>query len=96
MHFIERLTRWEGIVFGFMLGVVATVVGSMAYNEIQGMARVSHFKRSLHNNQLEEIATIMEEELAAATTAMKDGLPLEISNYLAFHYMPKLHAHHMD
>ncbi len=27
---------------------------------------------------------------------MKDGQPLEISNYLAFHFMPKLYAHHMD
>ena len=36
MQFIERFTRWEGMVFGFMLGVVATVVGSMAYNEIAG------------------------------------------------------------
>jgi len=96
MSFMERLTRWEGIVFGFIIGVVATVVGSMGYNEISGTLRVSHLKRSLHNNQLEEIATLMEEELAAATTAMKDGRPLEISNYLAFHYMPKLYAHHMD
>ena len=96
MSFMERLTRWEGIVFGFIIGVVAPVVGSMGYNEISGTLRVSHLKRSLHNNQLEEIATLMEEELAAATTAMKDGRPLEISNYLAFHYMPKLYAHHMD
>jgi hypothetical protein len=42
MHFIERLTRWEGILFGFIIGVAATVVGSMAYNEINGMLRVSH------------------------------------------------------
>jgi uncharacterized protein YjbI with pentapeptide repeats len=96
MQFIERFTRWEGIVFGFMLGVAATVVGSMAYNEIAGTLRVSHLRRSLHNNQLEEIAELMEEELAAAATAMKDGRPLEISSYLAFHYMPKLYDHHMD
>jgi len=96
MHFIERFSRWEGIVFGFVIGVAATVVGSMAYNEINGMLRVSHLKRSLHNNQLEEIATFLEGELATATTAMKDGQPLEISSYLAFHFMPKLYAHHMD
>jgi uncharacterized protein YjbI with pentapeptide repeats len=96
MHFIERLTRWEGIVFGFVIGVAVTVVGSMAYNEIAGTLRVSHFRRSLHDNQLEEIAAIMEEELAAASSAMKDRLPLAISDYLAFHYMPKLYAHHMD
>ena len=96
MQFIERFTRWEGIVFGFIIGVAATVVGSMAYNEIAGTLRVSHLKRSLHNNQLEEIATLMEEELAVATTAMKDGTPLDISNYLAFHFMPMLYAHHMD
>jgi uncharacterized protein YjbI with pentapeptide repeats len=96
MHFIERFSRWEGIVFGFVIGVAATVVGSMAYNEIVGTLRVSHLKRSLHNNQLEELATILEQELATATTAMKDDQPLEISNYLAFHFMPKLYAHHMD
>ncbi len=96
MHFIERFTRWEGIVFGFIIGVTATVVGSMAYNEINGTLRVSHLKRSLHNNQLEEIATFLEEELATASTAMKDGQPIEISNYFAFHFMPKLYAHHMD
>jgi uncharacterized protein YjbI with pentapeptide repeats len=79
-----------------MIGVAATVVGSMAYNEINGTIRVSHLKRSLHNNQLEEIAALLEQELAAATTAMKDDRPLEISNYLAFHYMPKLYAHHMN
>jgi uncharacterized protein YjbI with pentapeptide repeats len=27
---------------------------------------------------------------------MKDNRPLQISNYLAFHFMPKLYAHHMD
>ncbi len=96
MSVFERLTRWEGIVFGFVLGVAATVVGSMAYNEIAGTLRVSHLKRSLHDNQLEEIANLIEEELATATTAMKDGKPLQISNYLAFHFMPKLYAHHMD
>ncbi len=96
MHFIERLTRWEGIVFGFMIGIAVTVVGSMAYNEIRGTLRVSHLERSLHNNQLEEIAALLEGELATASTAMKDGTPLEISNYLAFHFMPKLYAHHMD
>jgi uncharacterized protein YjbI with pentapeptide repeats len=96
MHFIERFTRWEGIVFGFIIGVTATVVASMAYNEINGMVRVSHLKRSFHNNQLEEIAAFLEAELATASTAMKDGRPLEISNYLAFHFMPKLYAHHMD
>ncbi|MCW9079688.1 MAG: pentapeptide repeat-containing protein, partial [Gammaproteobacteria bacterium] len=96
MHFIERLNRWEGILFGFIIGVTATVVGSMAYNEINGLLRVSHLKRSFHNDQLEEIATFLEAELATATTAMKDGQPLEISNYFAFHFMPKLYAHHMD
>jgi uncharacterized protein YjbI with pentapeptide repeats len=96
MHFIERFSRWEGILFGFVIGITATVVGSMAYNEINGMLRVSHLKRSLHNNQLEEIAAFLEGELATATTAMKDGRPLEISNYFAFHFMPKLYAHHMD
>jgi uncharacterized protein YjbI with pentapeptide repeats len=96
MHFIERFSRWEGIVFGFIIGVAATVVASMAYNEIAGTLRVSHLKRSLHNNQLEEFAAILEQELATASTAMKDGRPLQISNYLAFHFMPKLYAHHMD
>ena len=80
MSFVQRLTQWEGIVFGFIVGIAATVVGSMAYNEISGTLRVSHLRRSLHNNQLEEIATLMEQELAAATTAMKDGRPLQISN----------------
>jgi len=96
MHFIERFSRWEGILFGFIIGITATVVGSMAYNEINGMLRVSHLKRSLHNNQLEEIAASLEGELATASTAMKDGRPLEISDYFAFHFMPKLYAHHMD
>ena len=26
MHFIERFSRWEGILFGFVIGVTATVV----------------------------------------------------------------------
>jgi len=96
MTFLDRLTRWEGIVFGFMIGVAATVVMSMAYNEINGLFRVSHFKRSLHNHRLDEIATLMEEELAVARSAMEDGVPLELSHYLASQYMPMLYAHHMD
>jgi len=96
MTFSDRLTRWEGIVFGFMLGVAATVVFSMAYNEINGLFRVSHWKRSLHNHNLEEITALMEEELATARTAMEDDVPLELSHYLATQYMPKLYAHHMD
>ena len=96
MTFLDRLTRWEGIVFGFMIGVAATVVVSMAYNEIHGLFRVSHWKRSLHNQRLDEIATLMEEELATARSAMEDDVPLELSHYLATQYMPMLYAHHMD
>ncbi len=96
MKVIDRLRRWEGIVFGFMIGVVATFVGSMAYNEINGFLHVSHWKRSLHNQQLDEIASLMEEELEVATAAMEDGIPLELSTYLATQYMAKLYAHQMD
>jgi len=96
MTFIDKLGRWEGMIFGFILGIAAATVGSMAYNEINGLLRVNHLKRSLHNNQLDEIATLMEEELATATSAMKDGVPLELSHYLALQYMPRLYAHHMD
>jgi len=96
MTILDRLTHWEGIVFGFMIGVAATVVASMAYNEINGLFRVSHWKRSLHNQTLDDLASIMEEELAIARTAMEDGVPLEVSHYLAIRYMPMLYAHHMD
>jgi uncharacterized protein YjbI with pentapeptide repeats len=96
MTFIDKLGRWEGMTFGFILGIAAATVGSMAYNEINGLLRVNHFRRSLHNNQIDEIANLMEEDLATATNAMKDGVPLEISEYLALQYMPRLYAHHMD
>ena len=96
MTFIDKLGRWEGMIFGFMLGVAATAVGSMAYNQAHGLLRVNHLKRSFHNHQLDEIADLMEEELATATDAMKDGVPLDISHYLALQYMPRLYAHHMD
>jgi uncharacterized protein YjbI with pentapeptide repeats len=96
MNFNEQFSRWEGVIFGFMLGIAATVVGSMAYNQINGLMHVSHWKRSLHNRQLEEIAALMEEELAAAMLAMEDGVPLEISHYLATRYMPILYGHHME
>ena len=96
MNFSERFSRWEGIVFGFILGIAATVIGSMTYNQINGLMHVSHWKRSLHNRQLEEIAVLMEEELAAAMLAMEDRVPLEISHYLATRYMPMLYSHHME
>lgn len=96
MTFIDKLGRWEGTIFGFILGIAATSVASMAYNEIHGLLRVNHLKRSFHNNQLDEIATMMEDELAAATEAMKDGVPFDLSHYLALQYMPRLYAHHMD
>ena len=96
MNFSQHISRWEGIIFGFMLGVAATVLGSMAYNQINGLMHVGHWKRSLHNHQLEEIAALMEEELAAAMLAMEDGVPLEISHYLATRYMPMLYGHHME
>jgi uncharacterized protein YjbI with pentapeptide repeats len=95
MNISERFSRWEGIVFGFILGIAATAVGSMAYSQINGLMHVSHWKRSLHNRQLEEVATLMEEELAVAMLAMEDGVPLEMSHYLATRYMPKLYGHHM-
>ena len=96
MTFIDKLGRWEGTIFGFILGIAAAAVGSMAYNEVHGLLRVSHLKRSFHNNQLDEIATLLEDELAEATNAMKDGVPLDLSRYLALQYMPRLYAHHMD
>jgi uncharacterized protein YjbI with pentapeptide repeats len=83
------------MIFGFILGVTATVIGSMAYNEVAGFLAVSQFKRSLHNQQLDELSALMEAELATATSAMADGLPLELSHYLATQYMPRLYAHHM-
>ncbi len=96
MTFIDRLGRWEGMIFGFILGIAATAVGSMAYNEVNGLLRVNHLQRSFHNHQIDEIATLLEDELAAATNAMKDGVPFELSHYLALQYMPRLYAHHMD
>jgi len=96
MTFIDKLGRWEGMIFGFILGIAAATVGSMAYNEIYGLLRVNHLKRSFHNNQLDEIATLMEDELATASSAMKDGVPIGLSHYLALQYMPRLYAHHMD
>jgi uncharacterized protein YjbI with pentapeptide repeats len=96
MSFLDRFARWEGIVFGFMLGVAATAVGSMAYNDVHGYLNVSHLKRSLNNKRLNEVATLLEAQLAEASAAMRDGMPLEISHYLAFQYMPRLYAHQMD
>lgn len=96
MSFIDRFARWEGIVFGFMLGVAASAVGSMAYNEVHGYLNLSHLERSLHNDQLNELATLLEQELSEASAAMRDGVPLDISHYLAFQYMPRLYAHQMD
>jgi len=96
MTFIDKLGRWEGMIFGFILGIAAAAVGSMAYNQVNGLFHISHLKRSLHDNQLDEIATLLEEELAEASLAMKDGVPLDLSEYLALQYMPRLYAHHMD
>ncbi len=95
MQFIDRLTRWEGMIFGFIAGIAFTAVASMAFNEIYGLLSVSHWKRSLHNRKIARIAELMEEELAVANAAMKDGVPIELSHYLATRYMPKLYAHHM-
>lgn len=96
MSFVDRFARWEGMVFGFMLGVAAAAVGSMAYNQVRGYLNVSHFERSMRNGRLNAVASVMEEQLAQAGAAMRDGAPLEISHYLAFQYMPRLYAHQMD
>jgi uncharacterized protein YjbI with pentapeptide repeats len=95
MKLKERLMRWEGVVFGFILGIAATVVGSMVYNEVHSLLHVSHWKRLLHDGQVTDVAALMEAELEIATAAMEDGTPLELSRYLAFQYMPKLYAHQM-
>ena len=95
MNLIEWVARWEGVVFGFLLGIAATVVGSMAYNEVHSLLHLSHWKRSLHDGQVREVAILMEGELDVAATAMEDGTPLDLSHYLAFEFMPRMYAHQM-
>jgi uncharacterized protein YjbI with pentapeptide repeats len=68
----------------------------MIYHEVRGFVEVSQWKRAASNRNLDKIATLMEDELNAATAAMRDGVPLEISQYLAFQYMPRLYEHQMD
>ncbi|MEJ2189970.1 MAG: pentapeptide repeat-containing protein, partial [Acidobacteriota bacterium] len=95
MKLLERLARWEGMVFGFLIGIAATVAASMAYNEVNGFLHVSHWRRSLHNGLVREIAILMEDELETAEAALQDGAPLDLSHYLAYEYMPRLYAHQM-
>ncbi|MGD9253526.1 MAG: pentapeptide repeat-containing protein [Holophagae bacterium] len=95
MTFLDRLRQWEGMIFGFVVGIAFTVVASMAFNELNGFLSVSQWKRSLHNRQLDKLAQLMEEELRIAMTAMDDATPLQLSHYLATQFMPQLYAHHM-
>jgi uncharacterized protein YjbI with pentapeptide repeats len=83
------------MIFGFIAGIAFTVVVSMVFNEVAGLLTVSHWKRSLHNRQVDKLAELMEKELDVASAAMNDGKPLQLSHYLATRYMPKLYAHHM-
>ena len=95
MKIVDRLAHWEGIIFGFLIGIAATVVASMAYNEVNSFLHLSHWRRSLHNGEVREIAILMEEELETSTAALQDGVPLDLSHYLAYEYMPRLYAHQM-
>ena len=95
MTVIERLQRFEGMIFGFVMGVGATVLAIFLWHQAVGLTHVSAWKRAVADQNLERIAALLDEEVALAETAFEDGRPLAVSEHLAFGFAPTLYRHHM-
>jgi len=91
----QRLMRWEGMVFGFILGVVVTIAGNLAYHEITCQLRLSAWQRAIENHHVGRVADLMEATLATARTALEEGGPLAFSEYLSAVFMGHLYEHQM-
>jgi len=95
MTVIERLQRFEGMVFGFVMGAGVTVLAIFLWHQAVGLTHLSAFKRAVADQNVERLAALLDEEVALAETAFEDGHPLEASEHLAFGFAPTLYRHHM-
>ena len=89
------LQRWEGMVFGFVLGFCACIACSLGYHEAKALKRLSVWERSVEVRHLERSAALIDRHLQVAMEAIADGRPLATSRYLAFELMGRLYEHHM-
>ncbi len=95
MTVIERLQRFEGMIFGFVMGAGVTVLTIFLWHQAVGLTHLSAWKRAIADQHLERIAALLDEEVALAETAFEDGRPLAVSEHLAFGFAPTLYRHHM-
>lgn len=86
--------RWEGFFSGLAVGIGVTLLSVMAFNEVAGMRRVGLFRRAVETQNLERIASAMDEELRVAEAAIEDERPLPVSDWLASDLLLKLYRHH--
>jgi len=96
MNVWTRAQRFEGMVFGFVVGVVVALLGSAAWHQATGLLHVSAWRRAVETQNLPRIAELLEQEVALAEQAMADGRPLPASEHLAFELMPRLYRHQME
>jgi|GEM_PF-3379256 len=92
---VRWVERWEGVVFGFVLGFCACVACSLGYHEARALKRLSVWERSVEERHLERSADLIERHLHLAIEAIADGRPLATSHHLAFEVMDRLYRHHM-
>jgi uncharacterized protein YjbI with pentapeptide repeats len=95
MTLIERLQRFEGMIFGFMMGAGLAVLAIFLWHQAVGMTHVSAWKRAVADQNLARIAALLDDEVTLAETAFADGRPLAVSEHLAFDFAPTLYRHHM-
>jgi uncharacterized protein YjbI with pentapeptide repeats len=91
----DRLQRFEGMVFGFVIGVALAFLAIFLWHQARGLYHISAWQRAVETQNLEQLASLLEREVTLAETAFEDDQPLPISEHLAFEFMPRLYRHHM-
>ncbi len=96
---LAGLVSWlkgiERILFGFLLGICATIVAIIVIHEVRGYAHLNLWERYLQERHLERTGELMDKQIQLAQQAMEDGPPLATSEFLARHLMGRLYEHHM-
>lgn len=95
MKLSDRLQRFEGMVFGFVIGVAVTFLAIFLWHQARGLYHISAWQRAVETQNLERLASLLDREVTLAETAFEDDQPLPISEHLAFEFMPRLYGHHM-
>lgn len=86
----------ERVVFGIMLGGIATLLGMFGYHELTGLHHLNVFERSFARRHLAATSELITGQIDLSLAAMQDDQPLATSELLSTEVARQLYQHHVE